>query len=807
MTTKPIREFETQFAIPAKNLYYYLKPNSNGVLKKEPIGAKNNMPIEQVLALAPDADLNLAYTCPPEYRDTLVQCRGLYLTGVPGLHIIDIDDPTVRCPDDIADPFMRHLVKQLPWCEGNTKGIHASIIIDDMPKYSNPTNVFANVYGDLVKDVIFERHDKMMHNVGHLIPRLSYNKLIQTGAFKRKENGKLALSVASEREEQAEPNPDATRYASESTADKHEKIRKLLKCMSKERVTDYASWNRIQLVVKNELGMDGYPLMDECSKMYGTNNYNAADNLAKYRDVRRSVGKPLGIGSLVQWAREDNPSLYNELFPKKTHATRCAASSDDDVEPLTDSQAAELFVEEYGSDMMVYCRETLYLYDKANGMWTTDHHAFRRAALGVAEDCIPLRKFARQNKNYNNMKSYFEASATHNDSWMEDTQHTSRGKLLYTNGYYDMSESVFYDHFDPNIVFWERIPRKWRPRHMVNEALKDNLFLTLFINVFLSATVADYTLLNLARAIAADEMKKFVFGIGSSNGGKGVLVAAMRGAFGSYVDEFAGENLLASGNTDDKAKSTRWALLQRWKRLMFSNELEAEQSHGSKMRQFSGNAIKRWSSGGDAQTGRMHSKNEVAFIPHFMVFMLMNDMLKITPFDDGVASRTEMCEFKTTFVGTEEEVINEMYKLGDPTIKAKLTNDVDYQDAVMWMVLDRYAKFVNEEGRKQVRIQEVCDTVAEWCDEATLGEQVAAVCHITKDDADKLPTDELHGHLASLGLSKGKLTRELKKQLGILSDKATVGGVSQRYYYGLKLRDEFKKKTTQDPLDQGIIQR
>src|SRR6476646_1406875 len=135
MTTKSIREFETQFSIPSKNLYYYLKPNAKGELKKMPIGAKNNMPIEQVLALSPDADLDLKDTCPAEYRDTLVQCRGLYVKYVPGLYIIDVDDPAVKCPNDITDPFMRYLVNHLPWCEGNNKGLHAPIIIDDMPKY------------------------------------------------------------------------------------------------------------------------------------------------------------------------------------------------------------------------------------------------------------------------------------------------------------------------------------------------------------------------------------------------------------------------------------------------------------------------------------------------------------------------------------------------------------------------------------------------------------------------------------------------------------------------------------------------
>ena len=69
-------------------------------------------------------------------------------------------------------------------------------------------------------------------------------------------------------------------------------------------------------------------------------------------------------------------------------------------------------------------------------------------------------------------------------------------------------------------------------------------------------------------------MKKFIFGLGSANNGKSTIVKACTSAFGDYIGSFNAENLCFKTTSSDEAAQMRWALLLRYKRLIFSNEIK-----------------------------------------------------------------------------------------------------------------------------------------------------------------------------------------------------------------------------------------
>ena len=64
-----------------------------------------------------------------------------------------------------------------------------------------------------------------------------------------------------------------------------------------------------------------------------------------------------------------------------------------------------------------------------------------------------------------------------------------------------------------------------------------------FFNIPLGDEVGDYFLLQLARGLAGELMKKIMFGLGSSNNGKSTLVEVCQLSFGEYVGNFNAETL------------------------------------------------------------------------------------------------------------------------------------------------------------------------------------------------------------------------------------------------------------------------
>ena len=82
-----------------------------------------------------------------------------------------------------------------------------------------------------------------------------------------------------------------------------------------------------------------------------------------------------------------------------------------------------------------------------------------------------------------------------------------------------------------------------------------------FFTISLGEEVGDYFLLQLARGLAGDLMKKILFGLGPSNCGKSTLVEACQLSFGEYVGNFNAETLAYRGSRTDEAAVLRWVLL------------------------------------------------------------------------------------------------------------------------------------------------------------------------------------------------------------------------------------------------------
>ena len=127
-----------------------------------------------------------------------------------------------------------------------------------------------------------------------------------------------------------------------------------------------------------------------------------------------------------------------------------------------------------------------------------------------------------------------------NNSWLINNNLSSINKILFLNGYYDMNTGIFNEKFNPEIVFFYRIERKYNNDIDINYI--NDVKQRFFYNQ-LGEDVGNYLILNISRSLAGNRMKKIFFGLGETDAGKSTYVNATINTFGDYIGTFNGENL------------------------------------------------------------------------------------------------------------------------------------------------------------------------------------------------------------------------------------------------------------------------
>ena len=289
-----------------------------------------------------------------------------------------------------------------------------------------------------------------------------------------------------------------------------------------------------------------------------------------------------------------------------------------------------------------------------------------------------------------------------NNNWMRESQYSSLGKILFNNGYYDFQKEKFYSKeeygFNPEIVFFGKIHHDFEAFDDADMEYMEDVKQRLFHNP-LGKEVGDYIILNLARALAGDKMKRILFGLGDTNCGKSIITTAISVAFGDYFGSFNAENLAQRNSSNDEAQIMRWCLLLKYKRVIISNEIKSNIG-------LNGNAIKKISSGGDSIVARGHCPNEEEFITHFLPIVMANDIPKIKPYDSAVDSRAKVITYKRQFV---DEPSNEFELLKDPNIEVEVRT-LRFQRVFIGLMINAYM----DKSKFEVEPNEVVIAKGDW---------------------------------------------------------------------------------------------
>lgn len=480
---------------------------------------------------------------------------------------------------------------------------------------------------------------------------------------------------------------------------------------------------------------------------------------------------------------------------------------EDDVKGVwNDLEAAETVYKLYPN--WVYCMRELYVFDMTTGMWSSDENIHFKIISSYNDHLYLLSEgkhgeIKQTKKGYGNstvlqrqMIPQIKTLCSNND-WLKNKQNSSLGKLLFMNGYLDMKTNIFYNEFNPDVVFMCRIQQDYKPELLDNVYIND-IERRLFIDP-LGKDVGDFYMLSLSRAIAGDMVKRLLFGLGSTNGGKSTATKACLNAFGEYVGNFNAENLAYRNSSSDEGAKLRWVLLMRFKRLIFSNEIKTNT-------ELNGNDIKKLSSGGDSLIGRIHGGLECEFIPHFMTVIFANDIPLITPYDDAVDNRVKIIGFNKQFV---EDPTNEYELKRDDKLEDEMKTD-KFKQHFIALIINRYIKFNNEENRKEIIPEAVNNSKTEWIGDISEFSIIGKFCNefsLTNNETDHVLSSDIISwlELQKAGISIKKFSVELtkycniKKFNNITSKTKKICGRCAKVWTGIKkIVEEFDDEDDDD---------
>ena len=479
-----------------------------------------------------------------------------------------------------------------------------------------------------------------------------------------------------------------------------------------------------------------------------------------------------------------------------------STKDDDNVKIANnDKEASNLLWEERMKHILVYSDKAFYY--KKDDIWIQDikviesdirYYVTNADIYKKDEDSKDkkLKDYCQNRKNADNvMKNILDIAINEsNDNWVHQLFTSSLGKLLFTNGYWDFRQSKFFKigdaNYDNSIKFTAKIPYDLN----MDFAEEDfNYFNSIRKRMFyqpFGEDVGKYYILQLARGLAGDCMKRFLVGIGSSNTGKSLLSSALKSVCGGYYGAWNGVNIAYKNSSADEAQKLRWMKLLRFKRLIVSNEIQM----GIEL---DGNMIKKMSNGGlDDIIGREHCGNESEFKVGFLPILFAQDMDRITPKDDAVINRMRAIHYEKPFVDNPS---NEFELQKDPNMDNEVLTD-RFRIGFLMLLFQEYKVF-QENGRVEIEPEGIVKAKTDivGADENIISSFISDFAEITNNSNDYIESKDIefwlkHGGFkvstTKFGLEMNKYAK-LHKQENVYSKDKKISGKTRKVWYGLKI--------------------
>ena len=390
-----IANFASALNIPTHPIWYFKGDETPS--KKHPIGEKNNIKMEDFEEIKAKAIKKMGWKPKETWKRvgdgyekdhiltatefaSLTKTNTLFVKYAPNLYCVDVDEYDIHNMEEFIAKTGFDGFADCCWCEGNTKGIHIYIQINNMPQYTNQIDVFDKFNGDLIgrQNNVWEKWGKKMMNFNGALVSFEYDTIksifnkkmlldletLPTSTkikVKKPSKSPSPLSIT----EMPEPNDpsDDEPFAIDELIKKDKFMDLLFNIIKNEldsdgkRIINRVLWIKIcSILICN--GYDMQVFLRFCDPISNKRNETSA-NLWKAFKIKHSTECIFGLQNI---AKEVNNSGYKNWLQKNNAFLKL------EILDKGENDVAS-FIAPYLKGILIYSSEHWILNDKRTNLW------------------------------------------------------------------------------------------------------------------------------------------------------------------------------------------------------------------------------------------------------------------------------------------------------------------------------------------------------------------------------------------------------------------------------------------------------
>lgn len=584
-----------------------------------------------------------------------------------------------------------------------------------------------------------------------------------------------------------------------------ENISNIVKMLSYERSHAYNSWIRVGWALHN-INKDDEELLNIWIEFSKKSSKYKTGECAKYWGNMKTNNKGVSIGSLLHWAKNDNPDefyKYNKV--NNNYVTKKNNNYVDlffkQLELSSNNFFAQKFIEFFNNDKYIYCSENncWYEYDENNILINHGigkHNYPLSLSQNITEICQekltdvyhkvlpddPVRFKAYSNiykKNYRSLGSTSykkdiieELKIYYNNKDLLNKLDKNNNIFAFNDKCFDFSIGEFRNIEKSDFV---SITTGYKAPTESNKKINKHI-MDILKSIFNTDELINFVIETLGFSLFTNKFEKMYIWSGSGGNGKGLLMSIIQCALGNHFYIPDSQFL----TTKYKAGATNSSLYNtNNKKIVMVSEPEGDDKGEL---QFNLEFVKKIT-GRDRITVRDLYVSNITFDANFSLFVQCNDKPKLDRVDNAVKRRIIDINFPNQFV-ENPKFDNE--RLIDYSLKSKFTDETYYKEFILILINYIKDKFNNE----KLNIPDcVMESTNEYIEENNVvGRFIAEHLEVTQNPKDKVNSKILFDLYKTNGYDK---TTSSKFKANLLSNKIRNKRMTSGIVYiGIKIKEK-----------------
>ena len=465
-----------------------------------------------------------------------------------------------------------------------------------------------------------------------------------------------------------------------------DEIQAVIKGLAPTRANSYSQWIAVGMALKN--GGHECSVWDEWSRQ---SDKFCEGECAKKWNGFTAQEKPVTLGTLYHWLKEDNYPLFCSLQARKKDV-------DMNLLAATHASVAEAFYT-MNPNAYLFVPEEGWFVLQPNHMWlgtgSTDISSIPdilNRILGDSSEVLERLIHETERTEENRVRHKMLHNAVRQVSSVPFLKGVScllkgiyyregvsfneaRHLFAFTNGVMDVSTRTFReirpeDYITVSCGYDYAIPTG-ADKAMVREFLE---------KIFPVPLVLEYVLGALSRTfMGANSEQWFHVFTGMGANGKSVLMELNKAVFGSYYQTFSASYL--TKESDGKDHPLPEFAAARYVRMMVTSEPDERD-------RFQVTMIKNITGNEEVTFRGMYAKAVTKYVPQFKLWILTNDMPRLSKYDQAIERRMRCVHFPTRFVYAPRA---ENEALRDDSLSQKFREDAGWRNGLLGLLLDAYS--------------------------------------------------------------------------------------------------------------------